>query len=208
MADGRQLTPTRSEYLELRDERQLIREGFEFLDEKRMILAQEMLRQLSAYRDSLAAYRAAHDEAVAALAGAVARHGLEGVAVYPRADLEDWELHRTAYRFLGVELIRPEGTSGESCRARPAALPSPEAELCGVRFTALVPLSAELSAHITNVRRLVAEYTRTERRARALENVMLPEIDQSIRFMEEQLEAIDQEEALRVRFADQPGRVG
>ena len=48
MADGRQLTPTRSAYLELKDERQLIQEGYEFLDEKRMIVAQEMLRQLAA----------------------------------------------------------------------------------------------------------------------------------------------------------------
>lgn len=42
---------------------------------------------------------------------------------------------------------------------------------------------------------------RTERRARALEKVLLPENGKNIRFMEEQLEAVDQDEALRVRFA-------
>lgn len=200
MPDGRQVTPTRSAYLELKDERQLIQEGYEFLDEKRMIVAQEMLRQLGAYRESLAAYMTAHREAVNALAGAAARHGLEGVTVYPPADLEDWELRRSTHRFLGVELIRPEGTSGESCRGLPPAYPSPEAELCGQRFVALVSLSADLAARTTNMRRLITEYTRTERRARALENVLLPEIDDSIDFMEEQLEALEQEEALRVRF--------
>ena len=39
----------------------------------------------------------------------------------------------------------------------------------------------------------------TERRARALENVLLPEIDRSLRSIEEQLDAVDQEEAVRVR---------
>jgi V/A-type H+-transporting ATPase subunit D len=198
--DGRQVTPTRSAYLELKDERQLIQEGYEFLDEKRMIVAQEMLRQLAAYRESLAAYTTAHEEAVAALAGATARHGLEGLTVYPPADLEDWELQRSTHRFLGVELIEPEGTSGESCRGLPPAFPSPEAELCGQRFVSLVSLSADLAARATNMRRLITEYVRTERRARALENVLLPEIDDSIGFMEEQLEALEQEEALRVRF--------
>jgi len=42
---------------------------------------------------------------------------------------------------------------------------------------------------------------RTERRARALENVVLPEIDGSLRFIDEQLDALDQEEAVRVRNA-------
>ena len=60
-------SPTRSAFLELKDERDLIREGYEFLDEKRMIVAQEMLIQLAAYRETLAAYTTAHEEAVAAL---------------------------------------------------------------------------------------------------------------------------------------------
>jgi hypothetical protein len=44
------LSPTRSAFLELKEERQLVREGFEFLDEKRVILAQEMLKRLAAWR--------------------------------------------------------------------------------------------------------------------------------------------------------------
>ena len=42
---------------------------------------------------------------------------------------------------------------------------------------------------------------RTERRARALENVILPEIESDIRYVESQLVSIDQEESIRVREA-------
>jgi V/A-type H+-transporting ATPase subunit D len=59
----------------------------------------------------------------------------------------------------------------------------------------------ELAACIASLRRLIREYVRTERRARALENVVLPEIDESLHFIEEQLDALDQEEAVRVRNA-------
>ncbi len=45
MPDLGNYSPTRSAYLELLDERDLVREGYEFLDEKRMIIAVEMLRQ-------------------------------------------------------------------------------------------------------------------------------------------------------------------
>lgn len=200
MANGTQITPTRSAYLELKHERQLIQEGYVFLDEKRMIVAQELLRQLNAYRESVAAYRSSHAQAVAALAAATARDGLEGVSVYPRLALEAWADHQRCHRFLGVELIDPRDPEMDWGPLLQPAMPSPEAIRCRDRFVALLPLAAELAARAANMRRLIDEYVRTERRARALENVLLPEIGDNIRFMEEQLEAIDQEEALRVRF--------
>ena len=43
----RELSPNRSTALELREERYLVREGYEFLDEKRMLLAAEILRGLA-----------------------------------------------------------------------------------------------------------------------------------------------------------------
>ena len=42
----REVTPTRSTALDLADELRLMRQGYEFLDEKRMLLATEMLRQM------------------------------------------------------------------------------------------------------------------------------------------------------------------
>jgi V/A-type H+-transporting ATPase subunit D len=55
---------------------------------------------------------------------------------------------------------------------------------------------------------MARDYVRTERRARALENVILPEIDADIRFVEAQLESIDQEESIRVREARQTAAPG
>jgi len=43
------------------------------------------------------------------------------------------------------------------------------------------------------------EYVRTERRARAIENVLLPEMERNLKFIGEQLEILDQEEIARVR---------
>ena len=51
-----------------------------------------------------------------------------------------------------------------------------------------------------NLYRLVDDYRRTERRARALEDVLLPETRVAIRQLEEQLDDQDQEEAIRVRL--------
>ena len=72
-----------------------------------------------------------------------------------------------------------------------AALPSVEAESCREAFAALTILAVELAVRTTNLKRLIAEYVRTERRARALENVLLPDIERSLQVMAEQLEAVD-----------------
>jgi len=47
---------------------------------------------------------------------------------------------------------------------------------------------------------LLAEYRLTERRARALENVILPEIEQSLNEMNSYLEEADLEDAIRARL--------
>jgi V/A-type H+/Na+-transporting ATPase subunit D len=197
------LSPTRSAFLELKEERQLVREGFEFLDEKRVILAQEMLRRLQAWREARARYDALHDTAAAALARALGRHGLDGLGIYPVLRMEEASVALQEHRFLGVNLLEGAFDAGRNDRlvTPPAVNPSPEAERCREAFSALVPLAFEMAVMRASLERLVAEYIRTERRARALENVVLPEIEGSLRFMDEQLEAMDQEEAIRVRNA-------
>lgn len=195
------VSPTRSAYLELKDERQLVREGFEFLDEKRMILAQEMLKRLEAYEGAMARYRDLHEPAAAALAVAVGRHGLDGLGIYPVVRLEEAAVDLSHVRFLGVHLVDGGLEPGSRPERRPAVHPSPEAERCREAFEALLPLGVEIAVMRASLLRLVREYVRTERRARALENVILPEIENNLRFMDEQLEAMDQEEAVRVRNA-------
>jgi V/A-type H+/Na+-transporting ATPase subunit D len=197
------LSPTRSAFLELKEERQVVREGFEFLDEKRVILAQEMLRRLQAWRAAGERYDALHDRAQAALARVLGRHGLDGLGIYPVTWMDHARATVTEKRFLGVNLLDGSFDTGweEPPRTPPAVNPSPEAERCREAFSALVPLAVELAVMRASIERLVDEYVRTERRARALENVVLPEIEGSLRFMDEQLEAMDQEEAIRVRNA-------
>ena len=214
------LSPSRSAFLELKEERQLVREGFEFLDEKRVILAQEMLKRLEAWKTARDRYDALHEEAAAALARALGRHGLDGLGIYPVQRMEDAELAVKESRFLGVNLLDgsfrsetgemgtlpiSDGNRNEGNRECPhfpkAINPSPEAERCREAFSKLVPLALEIAVMRASLERLIREYVRTERRARALENVVLPEIESSLRFMDEQLEAMDQEEAIRVRNA-------
>ena len=69
---------------------------------------------------------------------------------------------------------------------------------CVASFRAVMAAGVPLAALVTNLERLMREYQRTERRVRALENVILPEIRSDIAMMQEQLDLNDQEEVIRV----------
>ncbi|MEE4637132.1 MAG: V-type ATP synthase subunit D [Wenzhouxiangella sp.] len=197
---GTETSPTRSAFLELQDERQVVREGFEFLDEKRVILAQEMLRRLEAFQGDRDRYQALHAEAVVAMARALGRHGLDGLEVHPPWALKAAELDLLEQPFLGVSLVDADLVL-EQGSAEPAVNPSPESRRCAAAFIELTRLALAMAVQRSCLERLIDEYIRTERRARALENVVLPEITESLEFINEQLEAVDQEEAIRVRTA-------
>ncbi|CRI66603.1 V-type ATP synthase, subunit D [Thiocapsa sp. KS1] len=197
----RAIVPTHSAFLELKEERSGMREGYRFLDEKRLILAAEILAELGRYEREMAAFGNDYREATEALQGAVARHGLEGLAVYPPTPpLEtDWQLNPR--RVLGVtllDLVETEPRAPSPAVALGVAT-SPEAEACRKAFEALIPRAARLAAMVANLQRLRADYARTARRARALEDVLLPEIDDTLRAVESALEELEREEVVRAR---------
>lgn len=196
-----ELTPTRTTYLEIQDELRRLDEGYQFLDEKSLLLAHEILRQLAVYEANLADQRTAGARALRAATAAAARHGLDGLEVHPAtnpATLQP-ELHHQS--FLGLELLSGEWITEPGAPASAAVDPSPEAEACRDAFAALLELQHAQALVAANLLRLRDEYIRTERRARALDQLIMPEMRRTLKQIDDQLESVDQEEASRVRHA-------
>ena len=196
-----EVVPTRSAALQLADERDLMRQGYRFLDEKRVLLASEMLRCLRDHERMHAALVERLREARSALREALLRHGLDGLQAYPAVPVEPAAPQTAHARFLGVPMLAnhfaPRAGSGDDS----AVDASPEARACRDGFAALLGPLAQLAASAGNLERLGAEYRRTERRAKALENVLLPEVEGSLATILGQLELADQEESVRIRLA-------
>jgi len=195
----REITPTHSAFLELREERAGMREGYGFLDEKRLILAAEILAELARYEQARDGFRLSYREAAAALRSALSRHGSEGLEIYPKAAVPCQELRVESRSVLGVGVQLAAWEAGETEAGNLAVNASPEADQCRDAFVDLVLQAARLAIHAGNLERLRLEYGRTARRARALEDVLLPEIDESLRLVEGALEELEREEVTRVR---------
>ena len=82
----RNVIATKSTSLALAEERKLMRQGYEFLDEKRMLLAGEILRLLTVYKAFVERMETARRAAAAALAATIERHGLDRIAGDGAAD--------------------------------------------------------------------------------------------------------------------------
>jgi V/A-type H+-transporting ATPase subunit D len=192
------ISPTRSAVVEMKDERRAMHEGYVFLDEKCLLLAGEILRQLELHGRLQREFDALHDTALRALQAAVARHGLQGLQVHPPTPGDAARLELASRSLMGVRLQRARWlTPGAS--AEPAVLPSPEAEACRQAFAAVLAAAAPLAAVSGNLERLSLEYRRSVRRARALQDVMLPELDHRIGDIEGRLEELEQEDAIWMR---------
>jgi V/A-type H+-transporting ATPase subunit D len=192
-------TASRSALLEIKDELRLVKDGYEFLDEKRILLAAEMLRQRDEYRQRQQNFEERFRVAVDALVETTAEQGLQGIQVAPTAGLPGARIELQSRPYVGQVMLEASFFPGEPVRSHEAIRPTPQLAACRDAFSDLIDVAAALAASAANLARLAHEYRRTERRVRALENIVLPEIHRDINIMEEHLELIEQEEIIRVR---------
>jgi V/A-type H+-transporting ATPase subunit D len=201
MAD---VAATRSAALALVDERALMRQGYQFLDEKRVLIAGEILRELREYEARDGELRARLQAARGALRDALQRHGLEGLAAYPSEPPLLAPRPEARRMFLGVPLMDATLPASPPAELVPVDA-SPEARACAGAFRAVLDIATRVAACAANLERLAVEYRRTERRARALENVLLPEVERALAGVQEQLDLADLEEVAHSRLAGRGG---
>jgi V/A-type H+/Na+-transporting ATPase subunit D len=192
-------TPTRSAVIGLKEERRAMQEGYVFLDEKCLLLASAMLRELKRYDDAMVSLRALLTNAGDALAASVNRHGLQELQCHPEPASAPLALKLRRHSLMGVPLVDASAIAEDRNTLMPI-YPSPEMEACRDAFGELMLQIAGVAAMSGNLERLHREYRRSSRRVRALQDVLLPEVDQQLYEIETQLDELEQDEALGARW--------
>lgn len=198
-----EVTPTRSIAIQLRDERRTMREGYAFLDEKCLLLAGSMLREVRGQQQRLRAMQPLLGAAQQALAAGLMRHGVNGLQVYP-APVDAFDLTVQPSSLLGVTMQGAAATASTEAPAAVAA--SPEAAACSAAFSRLLDALVPYAAASGNLARLLADYRRTVRRVRALQDVLIPEIEKSLADVETGLDELERDEFNFLRRAADAAR--
>ena len=193
------VAPSRSAILELREERQAMVEGHAFLDEKCLAIAAEIVKELARYLALEAAFLRASREAARALQAAIARHGLAELSLHPAPSGEALALAMRTRPVMGVR-IATASLAGEGAPPIPPDWGSPEASACAAAFAALLAMAPQVGASAASLERLSEEYRRSIRRARALDDVLIPEAARELAAMETGLEDLEREDAIAMRL--------
>ncbi len=176
-----------------------MQEGYVFLDEKCLLLAAAMLRELRRYDQASIALRALLAEAGTALAASVCRHGLQELQCHTAPGSDPLILQTRHHSLMGVSLVDTTATR-EGLQFTEPVYPSPETEVCREAFGALTAQLATVAAMSGNLERLHREYRKSVRRVRALQDVLLPELDRDLYEIETQLDELERDEALGARW--------
>lgn len=190
---------THADLLELRDERSVMQEGFHFLDEKRLMLATECQRSLNELEQLELKAVDGRERVREALRALVREQGLAGTRTLPPLLKLTTDFHFLHRNFLGCSVLSGDaGLLDEPLRNQGTEAPGRD---CADAVVEWLRLLAQMALLTHNLTELVSDYRRTERRARAIEDVLLPENRQRMQELEDRLEDIDQEEAIRVRLS-------
>ncbi|RJG00383.1 V-type ATP synthase subunit D [Noviherbaspirillum sedimenti] len=192
--------PTRSALIECKEERHALYEGHVFLDEMCLLLAGEIVAELRRSAALEADFLPACKRATAALVAATGRHGLEELLVYPVPEREPASAEIIPRSLVGVRLLEAHLHLTQPAQPQQAVNASPEARDCRAAFADVIEMAAPLAAVSGNLERLYLAYRRALRRARALQDVLLPELDRTVYALEAGLEDLEREDAIAMRL--------
>jgi len=191
--------PTRSNLLRMKQELEFAREGYEILDRKREVLSTELMHvahdaevlQEQVWKLLAAAY--------CALEQAKLTMGQEHVEWAALAVNKTVNVQLKFRGVMGVSIPLVEARGGPL--EMPYSLGDTTATLdeAGAAFREVLSHIPELSELVTTVWRLAAELRKTQRRVNALQNIFIPEYEETVAFIESALEEREREEIFRLK---------
>ena len=189
--------PTKGNLMAAKRSRALARTGYELMDRKRNILIRELMTLMDTAQELQSQIDTVFTQAYAALQTANIRLGIcdriaETVAVDDSLSLQ--------YRsVMGVELPHIPGQSPAPRPEYGLSETSSQLDECYLKFHRVKELTRKLAEVETSIYRLAQAIKKAQKRANALQNIVIPGLDENIRFITDALEEKEREEFVRLK---------
>ncbi len=191
-----QQAPSKTELLELRAERALVREGKTVLEERRDLLAQLILANLSELAELNRVRERAFERARRWVRAAATRHGMQGLhrLAAPETGLPDpgWQVGNR----LGIPWLSG-ASAGDGDVPAAGACASLEMAMAVSALRDLLANLVHVAQAESNLMRLTDAFRRTQRRVNALDHIILPELNTDVRALEDIMDEMERDELVR-----------
>ena len=194
------LPPTKSNLLAAKHSRELAVTGYELMDKKRNLLIRELLALIDQAKDLQEHVETVFAEAYAALSRAsISMGGSGGIENVARLSIRQDESVVIRYRsVMGVELPTVNSAPIESDKIPYGLLSTTSAlDEAYVKFRKAKQLVLDLAGTENAIFRLAFAIKKTQKRANALQNIVIPGLDDTIRRITDELEEKEREEFVR-----------
>ena len=195
---GSQVTATKGNLMSSKKTLALARMGYALLDKKRNILIREMMTLIDRANEIQGKIDDAYSEAYLALQRA---NILSGFCDEIARSVPIENSLKLSYRsVMGVEIpivsMQDESAPGLHYGLFNTSLPLDDAYL---KFNEVKVLTTELAEVENSVYRLADSIKKTQKRANALKNIMIPKFEAAVKFITEALEEKEREEFSRLK---------
>jgi len=194
------ISPTKSNLASTRNSLQLAREGYELLDKKRNVLIQEMMKRIDEARKIQSRINEYFYEAYQALQVVDITQGIKTVEEIATGIefIEDVKIR--SYSVMGVEIPEVEKVSEEITPRYSFFRTNMALDRAFKNFKRVVSLITQLAEIETSVYRLATSIKKTQKRANALDNILIPRYENTVKFIQDTLEEKEREDFYRVKM--------
>lgn len=193
------ISPTKSNLDEVKDSLELAREGYELLDKKRTVLIQEMMERIDEAKKIQSEINEYFYEAYQALQEVDITQGIKTVEeIGTGIDFIDSLKIRT-YSVMGVEIPEVEHVSEEITPRYSFFRTNLALDRAFKNFKRVISLITKLAEIETSVYRLATSIKKTQKRTNALDNLMIPRYEETVKFIQDTLEEKEREEFYRIK---------
>lgn len=189
-----EIAPTKSNLRKVKADLEFAYEGFDLLNQKREILALEIVKTIKKIRETEERFKRALDDLYMRYRIAAVDSGAEVLAMKSFSEKSDYAVTPEWTRLMGISIPgytlngEPPG-AGSSLLGTGASYDMVKA--CSLILVALV---AEYASLAKKVFLLSAELKKVQRRVNALEKIFIPAHEETKKYISDRLEEIEREE--------------
>lgn len=192
--------PTKGNLMAAKNTLKLSVQGYELLDKKRNILVREMMSLIDKAQEVQSNIDGTFSEAYEALQMANINLGIHNIEKTVHAIDEEDGIAINTRSIMGVEIPMAAIDEGDSRPQYGLKGTSVALDVAREKFIAVKKLTVQLAEIENAIYRLAVNIKKTQKRANALKNIMIPRYEELVKFITESLEEKEREEFTRLKM--------
>ncbi|MBC8544883.1 V-type ATP synthase subunit D [Bianquea renquensis] len=192
--------PTKGNLMAAKNTLKLSVQGYELLDKKRNILVREMMSLIDKAQEVQSHIDGTFSEAYEALQMANINLGIHNIEKTVYAIDEEKGIAINTRSIMGVEIPMAAIDEGDSRPQYGLKGTSVALDVAREKFIAVKKLTVQLAEIENAIYRLAVNIKKTQKRANALKNIMIPRYEELVKFITESLEEKEREEFTRLKM--------